>query len=292
MPKRRLGQGLSALLSNYQDEQPVVSSGVEKIPIDKIRPNPYQPRKAFDRESLEELKASISGKGLVQPITVRPVPGGYELIAGERRWRACQELGMEEIPAYVMQVDTAVDMMELALIENLQRDNLNPLEEAEAYSLLHGKYQLSHDEIGRHLGKSRATITNTLRLLKLPPEIKQGLRNLTISAGHARALLGLEGSRQQLKVYRRILKEKMSVRDTERLVERLKKGRSEDRKTAPRSRREVELESLEERLRDRLGTKVRITRGSSKGTITIEYYGTEDLNRIIELILGESFTGR
>jgi len=288
VPKRRLGQGLSALLSSYQEEQPAVSGGVEQIPIEQIQPNPFQPRKAFDRDSLEELKASIKEKGLVQPITVRPVDGGYELIAGERRWRACKELGMREIPAYIMQVDTAVDMMELALIENLQRDNLNPLEEAEAYSLLHGKYQLSHDDIGRHLGKSRAAITNTLRLLKLPPEIKQGLRNLTISAGHARALLGLESSRTQVNVYRRILREKLSVRETERLIGRLKKARGSATKKVQVRRVDAELGMLEERLRDKLGTKVKITKGPSKGTISIEYYGAEDLNRIIELILGET----
>ncbi len=289
MPEKpRLGRGIDAILGTLDDQQAATpQTGLLQIPPDIIDANPFQPRKDFDsdkaRDAFSDLKASIEAKGLVQPITVRRVGERYQVIAGERRLRACQELGMAAIPAYVMDVSEDVDMMELALIENLQRDNLNPLEEAEAYSLLSGKYDMSHEEIAAGIGKSRAAVTNALRLLKLPPEIKTALKTLKISAGHARALLALENSREQIHVFQLLLRKGLNVRETEALVARLKKkpGRNPGKvKTKPPF-----LRKSEEVLMGRFGTRVNIRSGRKKGVIEIEYFSQDDLERLIELLL-------
>ena len=222
---KRLGRGLDAILDSLGAPEESSVSSLSVSPND-IRPNPFQPRKDFDSEkavqAFEDLKASIKSKGLIQPITVREVNGEYELIAGERRLRACQELGLETIPIHILTVEKDVDMMELALIENLQRDNLNPLEEAEAYSLLSEKYDLSHEEIAENIGKSRAAVTNAMRLLKLPAEIKVALKNLVVSAGHARALLGLDSEKEMIHIFQQVRRNNMSVRETENYVKKLK----------------------------------------------------------------------
>ncbi len=290
MPEKpkRLGRGLDAILDNLGSTSEPITSMVSVSPHD-IRPNPFQPRKDFESEkavqAFEDLKASILAKGLIQPVTVREVNGEYELIAGERRLRACQELGLETIPIHILKVDTDVDMMELALIENLQRDNLNPLEEAEAYLLLADKYELSHEEIAGNIGKSRAAVTNALRLLKLPTEIKIALKNLIISAGHARALLGLDSTKEMVNVFQVIRRNNMSVRETENLVKKLKDKSSTPeplKKTTPK--KSVFITRSEEALMTVLGTRVQIKSGKKKGVIEVEYFGNDDLERLIEII--------
>ncbi|MBT4033615.1 MAG: ParB/RepB/Spo0J family partition protein [Candidatus Marinimicrobia bacterium] len=284
---KRLGRGLDAILDSLGAPEESSVSSLSVSPND-IRPNPFQPRKDFDSDkavqAFEDLKASIKSKGLIQPITVREVNGEYELIAGERRLRACQELGLETIPIHILTVDKDVDMMELALIENLQRDNLNPLEEAEAYSLLSEKYDLSHEEIAGNIGKSRAAITNAMRLLKLPAEIKVALKNLVISAGHARALLGLDSEKEMVHIFQLVRRNNMSVRETENYVKKLKEKTpvsAKKKKTPPK--KSVFLTRSEEALMTVLGTRVQIKAGPKKGIIEVEYFGDEDLERLLEL---------
>ncbi len=292
MPKQRLGQGLSALIKNYaeEDERPLDANGQQKsngsileMSIDDIVANPNQPRKDFREDALNDLIASIASKGLVQPITVRPFGDKYEIIAGERRYRACKQLGKTSIPAYVLNITSDVDAMELALVENLQRDNLNPLEEAEAYSLLSGKYNLSHEEIGDHLGKSRASISNTMRLLKLPPEIKLALKNMLISAGHARALVGVQDSRLMLHLFRRVLRDKLNVRETETLINKTKEQPARSTPAKKASQKPRNIISIEEKIMEKLGTKVLVHQKKEKGIIEIEYFSQEDLDRLVEI---------
>ncbi len=284
---KRLGRGLDAILDSLGAPEESSISSLTVSPND-IRPNPFQPRKDFDSEkavqAFEDLKASIKSKGLIQPITVREVNGEYELIAGERRLRACQDLGLETIPIHILNVEKDVDMMELALIENLQRDNLNPLEEAEAYSLLSKKYNLSHEEIAGNIGKSRAAITNAMRLLKLPAEIKIALKNLVISAGHARALLGLDSEKEMIHIFQQVRRNNMSVRETENYVKKLKEKTpvsAKKKKTPPK--KSVFITRSEEALMTVLGTRVQIKAGPKKGIIEVEYFGDEDLERLLEL---------
>lgn len=290
-PTKRLGQGLAAIIQSYQSPEDDfannANNSINNIPLDKIVPNPFQPRQDFDPEALAELAASIAAKGLVQPITVRPVDDHYELIAGERRWRAVKSLGWTEVPAYLLVVDSDVDMMELALIENLQRQNLNPIEEAEAYSLLIDKYEITQEKLGESLGKNRSTVTNTLRLLKLPEEIKHSLRILQISAGHARSLLGVENSQQQTNLWRRIIKEGLNVRETEAMVRKIaQKGVGTESGTIRASTKSVYVRNLEERLMNVFGTRVQLkqTSGKSKGRIEIDYYSPDDLERLLEIM--------
>ena len=287
--KPRLGRGIDAILGSL-DEASAASGDNQVVYLDPmvIQPNPFQPRKDFDsekaRETLDELKASIASKGLVQPITVRHVDDAYQVIAGERRLRACKELGLEKIPVYVMVVDRDVDMMELALIENLQRDNLNPLEEAEAYSLLSGKYDLSHESIAERIGKSRAAVTNALRLLKLPPEIKTALKTLNISAGHARALAGINTSRDQVHVFHHVMRKGLSVRETEAYIKRLREKPASRAKQAKPKTKPLYIRKTEDELMEILGTRVLIKPGRKKGIIEVEYYSQEDLERLVELL--------
>ncbi|NQV15919.1 ParB/RepB/Spo0J family partition protein [bacterium] len=289
MPEKpkRLGRGLDAILDSLGALQED-SQSVSAVDPNLIRPNPFQPRQDFDSEKavqgFEDLKASIQAKGLIQPVTVREQDGEFELIAGERRLRACQELGLETIPIHILKVDSDIDMMELALIENLQRDNLNPLEEAEAYSLLVKKYKLSHEEIAGNIGKSRASVTNAMRLLKLPAEIKLAVKNLVISAGHARALLGLDSSTEMVSAFKQVRRQNMSVRGTENYVNKLKNRiRPSLKKPAKPVNKSVFVRRSEETLMTILGTRVQIKPGKKKGTIEVEYFGDEDLERLIEL---------
>lgn len=285
---KRLGRGLDAILDSLGAPQESSSIMLSVSPHD-IRPNPFQPRKDFKSEkaveAFQDLKASIKAKGLIQPVTVREVNGEYELIAGERRLRACQELGLESIPIHILVVDTDVDMMELALIENLQRDNLNPLEEAEAYSLLADKYDLSHEEIAGNIGKSRAAITNAMRLLKLPDEVKAALKNLVISAGHARALLGLDSQKEMVNAFQQVRRSSMSVRETENYVKRLKDKEpvAPEMKKKPSPKKPVFITRSEEALMTVLGTRVQIKAGKKKGIIEVEYFGDDDLERLLDL---------
>ena len=256
--------------------------------IEEISPSRYQPRKGFDEAKLDELAASIKEKGIIEPLIVRKVERGYELIVGERRWRAAQRAGAKEVPVILRDV-TPGEALELALIENLQREDLNPLEEAEAYKRLMEEFHYTQEELAKRIGKDRTTVANAVRLLKLPEEIKASLSDESITSGHARAFLGLDAPEEQKVACAKVIKKGLSVRETERLVKRLNAQRSKRDVTAkPASEEELHLGYLEETLRKLLGTKVRIPKRGRRGKIEIEFYSEEDLERIVEIIMGSS----
>lgn len=293
MARQALGKGLGALIP----EAILTTTGeeVKKIAIEKISPNPYQPRRYFDPERLAELAASIKEHGVLQPLIVRRAGERYELVAGERRWRAAQQAGLTEVPAVVRELDEAT-MMKIALVENLQREDLNPLEEAQAYHRLMQEFHLTQEEVAQAVGKSRSAVANALRLLMLPAPIQESLARGEITAGHARAILAVEGEAAQVEAWRRILQGKLTVRQAENLGRTMSSTgetpagfhqetlRKETEKERTLSRLSPELRALEDRLRERLGTKVQILPGRGKGRIEIEYYGDEDLERLITLI--------
>jgi len=278
-----LGKGLGALI-------PEVEGGEERrlfyCGIEEIRPHRSQPRKHFDESKLLELAETIKEKGILDPLMVRRIDGGYELIAGERRWRAAQKAGLKEVPVIVREADDR-EVLEISLIENLQREDLNPVEEAEGFRDLIEKFDISHEEASRRIGKDRTTITNALRLLKLSSEIKNHLIQNRITAGHARALLSLESREKQKELCNLIIQKGLSVREAEAWAKRWSE-RSKKKVTIEKGKGDLEnqLNSLQGSLRQRLGTKVRIQQRGKKGKIEIEYYSPEDLERIVETILG------
>ena len=280
--RKALGRGLEALIPDLPDDQEDDRQSVLQVPIDRISANPYQPRQSFDQARLDELARSILEKGVIQPVTVRRKNGKeeYELIAGERRLRAARQTGYQTIPAIVMAVSSPEEMMELSLIENIQRDDLNPIHEARAYLRLQEECHLTQEEVATRVGKNRATVANTLRLLKLPPDVQKSLLADEISMGHARALLGLENRAKQADMCRQIVKKGLSVRKVEELV---RKSFEEKRESAP-SRKPHDLAAAESIMQRILGTKVNINRRQHKGKIEIEFYSADDLNRILELL--------
>jgi len=286
MATKRLGKGLEALIrSNSPDtsEASAKSSGISSVLISKINTNPLQPRKEFKKELLDDLAASIKENGVISPITVREDGKKFTLIAGERRLRASQLIGLKDIPAYIIEVKNSSDMMQLALIENIQRENLNPMEESEAYYLLQDKFNFSQSDIAKSVGKSRSTITNSLRLLQLPNEIRASLKENKISAGHARAILAAGSSQAMLKLWKQILKDNLSVRSAEDLSKKSKKSKN-NKRTNKKSKSKY-LISLENELISIFGTKVQLNSKSGKsGSISIEYFTNDDLDRILELI--------
>ncbi len=279
----RLGKGLEAIIASHQDAA-IGGSGVAAIAINNIIANPQQPRQNFDTETLAELADSIRQKGVITPVTVRYIDGKHMLIAGERRWRAARIAGLKTIPAYIIEVTDDVDMMEVALIENIQRENLNPIEEAEAYAVLAGKYDLSQAKIAKAVGKKRVTITNALRLLNLPSEIKRSLRNQEITAGHGRALLGLKTIRSQLKLWQAIVRNGLSVRMTEAGVKEITLKKHQSQKKPAKRRLAPQTKIIEDELISILGTKVKIKPGKRGGSMSIAYYSDEDLERLLELM--------
>lgn len=287
--RRRLGRGLEALLGPTREEAEREGSLVE-LPLSQIRPNPYQPRQDVDPAALEELKASIRQAGLLQPVVVRAAGDGYELIAGERRLRACQALGWERIPAVKRDVDDRT-VLTLALIENLQRDDLSPVDEARGYDRLLAEFNLTQQDVADAVGRDRSTIANALRLLKLPAAVLQMLHDAQLSVGHARALLALDDPRVVTNLAREAVAQGLSVRDME---DRVRGGRAPERR--PRLKRGLgtapEVRRVEDALRRRLGTDVRVTlRSKGKGQIQIAFYSNEDLARQLELILGAPYDG-
>lgn len=310
--KTVLGRGLSALLPDvgesetneaaappspapriYQFEDRVRLVGrVTEVDVDRVARNPYQPRADFDDASLDELAASIAELGIVQPITVRALgENRFELISGERRLRAAKRAGLDRIPAYVREADTEA-MLEMALVENVQREDLNPVEVAIGYQRLIDEVGLTHEDVARKVGKNRATVTNTLRLLRLPARVQARLRDRSISAGHARALVALEDPEVQLRLLDRIISQDLSVREVERL------GRSwtqkRDRRQRPpetphparTSTDALQIEAFVDRLRRTYGTRVAIRhRADGSGKIELDYYANEDLERLLELLL-------
>jgi len=287
-PKRPgLGKGLDALIPTHPDGE-ILSEfgGVLEVPLDLIAANPHQPRKGFDEDKLKELAASIQEHGIIQPLVLTaqdPVAESahkYALIAGERRLRAAKLAGLSTVPAILRETDSQNHLL-VALIENVQRADLNPLETATAYQSLSVEFGLSHKEISKRVGKSRTAVTNTLRLLDLPDVVQQAVRKNQVSMGHARALLALPNIKAQSSALQTILTQELSVRQTEALVNKLKgQKRPKPPKKNPKS---PELKSIEEELQSSLGTKVRLTRSKSgKGTITIHYYSDEEFNTLVD----------
>jgi len=279
--RKALGRGLEALIPDLPDDQEGRQS-VLQVPIDRISANPYQPRQSFDQARLDELARSILEKGVIQPVTVRRKNGQeeYELITGERRLRAARQTGYQTIPAIVMAVSSPEEMMELSLIENIQRDDLNPIHEARAYLRLQEECHLTQEEVATRVGKNRTTVANTLRLLKLPAEVQKCLLADEITMGHARALLGLENRTEQAELCKQVVKKGLSVRKVEELV----KKRYEEKRESTPARKPHDLAAAESIMQRILGTKVNINRRQHKGKIEIEFYSTDDLNRILELL--------
>ena len=283
MSNKRLGKGLEALIQPYSAEKIPDHHGVDKISIRSIKPNPHQPRQKFDETSLEELTASIKEKGILTPITVQKVGNQFILIAGERRLRASKKAGLKKIPVYIIDVADDAEMIEMALIENIQRENLNPIEEAEAYIYLNNRFKLSQEKIAKSVGKKRATISNSLRLLTLPREIKESIRNGRLSAGHGRAILMMKTHNSMIGLWKKIIKGKMSVRAAEdwakeKTLKKLELKKKVIRKVSPQIKR------LEDELISILGTKVRIIYKKGSGSIEVSYFSDDDLERITEMI--------
>jgi len=276
--RQALGKGLGALIPEKGVPEGEAKRTLQHCGIEEVHPNPFQPRKTFSDEQLQELVESIREKGILQPLLVRRRSDGYELIAGERRWRAAQRAGLREIPILVKDVSDS-EMLELSLIENIQRENLNPIEEAEAYKRLMDQFHLSQEEISKKVGKDRSTIANAVRLLRLPPEIKLSLAEGKITIGHARAFLSLDGVDQQRLLWKKLLSAGLSVRQTESLVKRLR-----TRSSPPPRRSHAEWSSLIEELQRALGTKVRILGSRRRGKIEIDFFSPDELDRIIELL--------
>lgn len=281
MQKQALGKGLGALIPDLSalDEKEKKALGIAEIELDKIIPNEYQPRKFFDDGRLKELAASIREQGVIQPIIVHRVGTNYGLIAGERRWRAARLAGLRTVPALVREA-TKRELIEQALIENIQREDLNPLEAAEAFKRLQDEFKLTQEDLAKRVGKERSTITNFLRILSLPKEVKQGLSSGQLGLGHAKAILSLERVRDQLQVAALITKKGLSVREAEALASRLK-----DPPKDKKARLSHELKAVEEKLQKALGTKVSISSKPKGGRILIEYYSNEELDRILEKII-------
>ena len=284
MATKRLGRGINALIRETTDES-AQTNPIFHVSLKLVSPNPHQPRQKFDEKSLKELAESIREKGIIQPITVRTRDKGYELIAGERRLRAAKLAGLTEVPAHVLEIEDDVEMMEMALIENIQRENLNVVEEAEAYAMLNNNYKLSHTAIAKAVGKSRASISNMLRLLKLPAEVIESLRKNEISAGHARALLGLKKTSQMLLLWKRIVERQESVRTVEELVKQMSNGETPVKKRQKKLKltKSADIRKLENDLISIFGTKVSITAKRKGGIIEISYFSGYDLERLLEL---------
>ena len=303
MAKPALGRGLGALLGGSPIAKPSspvsitkaapstelapISGGrVQRVAVDRIRPCPFQPRKDFTPETLRELADSIREQGIVQPLIVRERDNYLELIAGERRWRAAQLLGLPEVPVILRQADDRA-VLELALIENLQRENLNPIEEAQGYAQLIEQFQLKQDEVATKVGKSRTVVTNALRLLKLGPAIQGFIREGRLSVGHAKVILGLATETQQKTAAERIIKESLNVRQTEELVVRLlAREAGEHSKPGPTLplTQDAHVTHLENQIRERLGTKVHLRYKQGKGALEISFFSDPELERILQLL--------
>jgi len=293
MAKTGLGRGLSSLLGagptadkktksgkkSARTPSPATADAINEVPVGEILPGAMQPRNGMDDESLGELAESIRENGIMQPLVVRPREGGYELIAGERRWRASQMVGLLKVPIVIRDVDDRT-ALELALVENLQRENLDPIEEAKGYAQLMDQFDLTQEEVSTKVGKNRATVANALRLIKLPPEVQAHVRNGRLSSGHAKVILGLKSAKDQVAAAKRAINKELSVRQTEEWVATLAQ-------LAPAKTKggvNAHILDLEAKLRDRLGTKVTLRYRKGKGAIDIKFFNDEDLQRILEAL--------
>jgi ParB family chromosome partitioning protein len=279
--KRALGKGLDALIPGLEkEENEKAKQDYFYCEVDLIRPNRFQPRSAFDEKDLQELADSIKTQGVLQPLLVRKDDAGYELIAGERRLRASKRAGLAQVPVVIKQV-TDDKLLEMSLVENIQRENLNPIEESEAYHRLISQLNLTQDQASVRVGKSRSTIANFLRLRQLPDQIKDSITDGGLSMGHARALLGADNATQQLTAWRTVVTRKLSVRETENLVRKLKSTKKRPTVTRDRSE-QIYLTGLAEDLSRHLGTKILIKKNGKTGKVEIEFYSNDDLERLIE----------
>ena len=280
--ERGLGKGLGALLGDaaLQSQE----GGSLSLPISQVEPGVKQPRKRFDEDSLHDLADSIRTHGVIQPLTVRRLSSGYyQIIAGERRWRAAKLAGLREIPAVIIEADDR-KVMELGLIENLQREDLNPIEEANGYHVLIDEYGMTQEEVAKRVGKSRPAVANALRLLALPDAVHQLLEEGKLSAGHARAILSVPSGELQKKLAQKVIAEDLSVRQTEALAKRLAAGEKEPPSPPPGPDLSIYLRAAEKDLAARFGRKVHIVNGKKKGKVELEYYNPEDLNALLELL--------
>ncbi|TDQ38350.1 ParB/RepB/Spo0J family partition protein [Aureibacillus halotolerans] len=279
---RGLGKGIGAF---FPEAQPGEEDSVQQLAMTALRPNPYQPRKHFDKQALHELAESIKTHGVLQPIIVRKSIKGYDIVAGERRFRASQEAGVSDIPAIVREM-TDQQMMELALLENLQREDLSPIEEASAYQKLMEELSLTQEQLAARLGKSRPHIANHLRLLTLPTYARELIEQKKLSMGHGRALLGLKNKRKLKPLITKVEKDQINVRQLEQLIQKMnQQGQRDAKKPAPQT---AYIKEREGYLRERFGTAVHISQNQKKGKIEIEFYSNEDLQRILEMLHEES----
>lgn len=278
MKRKSLGKGLGALITTADHED---ENTIEEININEIDPNIDQPRKNFDDEKLSQLADSIKQHGVIQPIIVRNEDQGYKIVAGERRWRAARIAGLGKVPVLIKNMTTR-ESVEIALIENLQREDLNPIEEAEAYSKLMSEHKMTQDRISKLIGKSRSAIANSLRLLNLSDENKERIIKGALSSGHARALLVIEDEHLQNKAAEEIIKNEVNVRDTEKMVKKVLGSNKKKKKKV--ENKDEEYIAIEERLKDIFKTRVYIQRGKKKSKITIEYYSDNELERILQLM--------
>ena len=298
MAKTGLGRGLSSLLGARSPADKKTKSGKKpastpspataetpnEVPVGEILPGAMQPRNGMDDDTLNELAESIRENGIMQPLVVRPREGGYELIAGERRWRAAQMAGLATVPIVIRDVDDRT-ALELALVENLQRENLDPIEEAKGYAQLMDQFDLTQEEIATKVGKNRATVANTLRLIKLPAEVQAYVRNGLFSSGHAKAILGLKNAKDQIAAAKRVIKKELSVRQAEELVAALGQAAPDKTKRGSASKRsatDAHILDLESKMRERLGTKVSLRYRKGKGSVDIKFFNDEDLQRILD----------
>ena len=290
-PKNRgLGKGLEALFSNSEIDTQEISvtkkeeseeKGISFIDINEIKPNQNQPRKSFNEEKLEELAASIIENGLIQPVILRKADKGYEIVAGERRWRACRKAGLKEIPCIIREFTDEQNML-IAIIENMQREDLNPIEEAEGLNQMIVNFGMTQEQVSKSVGKSRPYITNALRLLKLPSEIREMLLANQLSAGHARAIAGISDTEKQIQLAEYAIKEGLSVREIEKII----KEENDPKKKITRKKTEksADVRKVEDDLKHIMGTKVNLNQSGKKGKIEIEYYSRDELERLIEML--------
>lgn len=274
-----LGKGINAL---FPDIENMNEESVQELSIQDIRPNPYQPRKQFDPQAIQELRESIEQHGILQPLIVRKSIKGFEIVVGERRFRAAKEAGLEKVPAVVRELSEK-QMMEMALLENLQREDLTPIEEADAYQALMKELNITQEQLAKRLGKSRPHIANHVRLLSLPEPVRRMISNSEISMGHGRALLGLKKREQILPVVDKIKTEHMNVRQLEQLIHRLNENVSRET-SKDKPKKDIFIQEKESVLRDRFGTSVTIKRNKKKGKIEIEFFSPDDLERILDLL--------
>lgn len=278
-----LGKGLDAFFPNVEAENEEL---IQEMDLKNLRPNPYQPRKNFDQEAIDELKASIIEHGILQPLVVRKSIKGYEIVVGERRFRAAKEAGLEKVPAVVRELSEQ-QMMEMAVLENLQREDLNPIEEGVAYQTLMEKLNITQEEVAKRLGKSRPHIANHIRLLSLPPKIQELISSGEISMGHGRALLGLRQKTKLPALVEKVIKEHLNVRQLEKIIHDLNENVSRETKK-PEQKKDIFIKERENSLMERFGTTVNIKQSKNKGKIEIEFFSKEDLERILELLDQES----